>query len=65
MTLKEAREAKGYTQADLGILLNITQAAVANYESNTRKPSLDNAKNIADALDIDLIDVWRMFYNTK
>ena len=65
MTLKEARKAKGYTQSDLGILLGVTQRTISHYESNIRKPSLDHAKDIADALDIELIDVWRMFSDKR
>ena len=38
MTLKEAREAKGYSQSYVATRLNVTQGAVAKWESGKNPP---------------------------
>lgn len=46
--LKELRETKGISQKQLAVALNISQGAIGNWESGTRKPNSEYIKNIAD-----------------
>ncbi len=39
--LKELRTEKGLSQTELSIKTGISQAGIAKWESNTRKPSVD------------------------
>lgn len=48
--LKRVRNEKGLSQKALAKLLNVTQPAVAKWESGTREPSLDDLIKIADIL---------------
>lgn len=48
--LKRVRNEKGLSQKALAKLLNVTQPAVAKWESGTREPSLDDLIRIADIL---------------
>lgn len=50
--IKKFRLEKGWTQEQLGKLLNISQTMVAQYENNKRKPKLETIQKIADALDV-------------
>ena len=49
--LKELRETKGISQKQLAIALNISQGAIGNWESGTRRPNSEYIKNIADYFD--------------
>jgi transcriptional regulator with XRE-family HTH domain len=51
LTLKNAREAKGLTQAELGELSGLSQTWISHYESGRRLPSLGKLVKLADALD--------------
>ncbi|MGQ0285827.1 helix-turn-helix transcriptional regulator [Pasteurellaceae bacterium 22721_9_1] len=48
--LAKAREEIGITQSELGRQVGFRQSRIANYELNTRKPSLDDARRIVKAL---------------
>lgn len=50
--IRSIRKEKGLTQKALGELLNVTQATVGQYETNTNPPKLETLKNIADALKV-------------
>ena len=39
--IKEARLKKGYTQSDLGNLLNVSKVSICGYERGTGTPTLD------------------------
>lgn len=50
--LKELRLAKGVTLQSVASAVGITRSAVANYEANTREPSLDTLKKFCDYFDV-------------
>ena len=50
--IKKFRLEKGWTQEQLGKLLNISQTMVAQYENNKRKPKLETLQKISTALDV-------------
>ena len=52
--LRQAREAKGLSQAEVGIKLGITSAAVGHYEKGIAKPPFERAKKLARMLGIDV-----------
>lgn len=49
--IKEARKAAGMTQAELANRLGVSQAMVAQYESDSRKPKHKTLQKIAEALE--------------
>ena len=50
--IKEALLKKGYTQSDLGNLLNVSKVSVCGYERGTRTPTLDIFNKLTEVLDI-------------
>ena len=52
--LKEARLAKGWTQADLAKKTNLTPAAISQFESGDREPNLDSLKKLSEELNVPL-----------
>lgn len=50
--LKEAREAKGLSQAKLAELAGFQPSAISHFETGGRSPSFDNLKRLADALEV-------------
>lgn len=48
MRLKELREERDITQADLGKALNISPSAIGMYEQGRREPSLDVLRKLAE-----------------
>lgn len=58
--LKEARKAKGMTQAEVAHEAGISQQTYARIESGERSLRVNHAKSIADVLDVD----WTRFYET-
>ena len=55
--IKEARNAAGLTQKQLGKKLNVTQASINQFENNLRNPKLETLTKIAAALDVTLVDL--------
>lgn len=55
--LRQAREAKGLSQADIGVKLGITSAAVGHYEKGIAKPPFERAKKLARILGIDVSEI--------
>lgn len=49
--LAARRKEKGLTQAELGAEIGMAQRTVAAYESGERRPSIDVAKRLGEALD--------------
>lgn len=50
--LRKARDLRGYSQAELGILAGMPSSSVAHFETGTRKPSFDTLRNLANALNV-------------
>src|SRR6266480_888425 len=52
--IREAREAKGWTQEDLAAKAGISKGFLSDVENNKRNVSAENALKIADALGVSL-----------
>lgn len=50
--LKTARDLRGLSQAQLAAKAGLPAASVSHFESGPRKPSFDNLKALAGALDV-------------
>lgn len=50
--LRAAREYRGLTQGQLADRTKLQPSAVSHFETGTRKPSFDNLRLLADALDV-------------
>ena len=51
--IRDARKAKGFTQAELGELIGVAKTTIAGYEKN-REPTAAQLGEIADVLDVDV-----------
>lgn len=49
--VKELREAKGWSTAQLAILINKSKATVVHYETSNRYPQIKDANKLAEVLD--------------
>lgn len=52
--LKKIREEKGLSQSDLAKKAGFQTAAISHFETEQRKPSFDNLKRLADALNVSI-----------
>lgn len=50
--LLAAREKRGLSQGDLAKRAGFQASAISHFETGTRKPSFDNLRRLADALDV-------------
>jgi transcriptional regulator with XRE-family HTH domain len=50
--LKKIREEKKLSQAELAQKADLQTAAISHFETGQRKPSFDNLKRLADALNV-------------
>ncbi len=50
--LRTAREKRGLSQGDLAKRARFQASAISHFETGTRKPSFDNLRRLADALDV-------------
>src|SRR4051812_33811147 len=50
--LKAARQTRELSQDGLAKLANLQPSAISHFETGTRKPSFDNLRRLADALDV-------------
>lgn len=50
--LKAARELRGITQYELAGEAGLQPSAVSHFETGSRKPSFDNLRRLADALEV-------------
>ena len=50
--LKELREEKQLGQGALGVLVNVSQAAVAKWEAGDREPTFDMLMRLCDIFDV-------------
>lgn len=57
--IKKSRKEKGWTQAQLGEALGISQQTVAQFENKRPPRKLETLERIADALDIHIFDLIR------
>lgn len=52
--LKHLREQKGLSQNKLGNMIGVNQTTIARWEDDNRVPTIDNAIDVANALDVPL-----------
>jgi transcriptional regulator with XRE-family HTH domain len=52
MRIKEIREAKGMTAAELAKAVNTTPVSISRYETGKRKPDIFKAAEIAKVLNV-------------
>jgi len=50
--LKNAREMRKMTQNELGTKATLPSTSIAHFESGSRKPSFDNLRKLAEALEV-------------
>lgn len=50
--LRQARELRKLNQADLAARSGLQASAISHFETGTRKPSFDNLRRLADALEV-------------
>lgn len=50
--LRAAREKRGLSQRDLANRAGFQASAISHFETGTRKPSFDNLRRLANALDV-------------
>lgn len=50
--LREARELRGLSQSDLAQRAGLQPSALSHFETGGRKPSFDNLRRLADALEV-------------
>lgn len=50
--LKTIRESRGLNQSELARRASLQPSAIAHFEGNRRKPSFDNIRSLADALQV-------------
>ena len=56
-TIRELREAQGWTQLDLAIKLEVTPTTVYNWERGRYEPSASKLRAIAQAFGISMDDI--------
>jgi DNA-binding XRE family transcriptional regulator len=54
----EYRKYRGLTQKELAEIIGVQQAAIAQFESGKRDPSVKQLKKIATALDVEMDDLF-------
>ena len=57
--LRTLREEKGYSQEELGFRAHLDRTYVSGIERGIRNPALKNIARLANALDVELIDLFR------
>ena len=50
--LREVRESRGWNQAELAQRAEMQPSAIAHFEASRRKPSFDNVRRLAKALEV-------------
>ena len=56
--IKAARKKAGLTQAELASKLGISYVGVSQWENNLRNPKPETLRRIADALDVDWLELY-------
>ena len=57
MKIRELRERKGMTQAELAKAVNVSKATACQWESGLRRPSLVNLLALANVLECTIDDI--------
>ncbi len=57
MSIKSAREAKGYNQKEVAAALNVSQPTVSDWESGRKMPSRSNLLRLAEFLESSVDDL--------
>lgn len=57
--IRDIRKAKGWTQEELGSKADVSYKFVGEIERGQQNPSFDTLAKIADALGVELIDLFR------
>lgn len=52
--LRELRKTKGYSQTQLGKLINVTKVSISGYETENRTPNLETLIDLAEVLETSL-----------
>lgn len=63
--IKRFRKLKRLSQIDLAKILNISDSTLSSYERDTRKPSIEMLQEIANVLEVTVIDIQRENPNNK
>lgn len=63
--IKKARISKGYTQKELGEMIGVSQAMVAQYEANKREPKPQTIEKFADALQVPISDIYNASHELR
>lgn len=63
--IRNLRKEKGLTQKSLGELCGINEANIRKYESNKQNPKVITLKKIADALDVNYLDLLEVESHTR
>ncbi len=50
--VKRLREAKGYSQAELGKILDVSQQTISDYEKGKKQPTIVTGVDLAKALGV-------------
>lgn len=61
MSLRSIRKSNKMSQIELAEKSGIKQSTISQYECGSRKPSIKNAKRLADALGISLDEIFLLF----
>ena len=65
LRIKEVLKEKGKTAVWLGIEINVTQPSISNIVNNKVSPSLNTLQKIANALDIQIVELFENPKNTN
>ncbi|MBO5473086.1 MAG: helix-turn-helix transcriptional regulator [Lachnospiraceae bacterium] len=57
--IRMARNATGISQTELANRVGSGKSAISRYENGAQKPSLETLMRVADALDVDLVDLLK------
>lgn len=58
VNIAEKRKAKRMTQAELALLVGVSQRAIAAYELRERTPSVPTAKRLGEVLDFPWVEMF-------
>lgn len=63
--IRTLRKEKGFTQKKLGELCNINEVQIRQYELEKANPKVTTLKKIADALDVNYLDLLEVESHTR
>lgn len=59
MLIEAMRKQRRMTQTELAIAVGVTQPSISDYESGKKRPTIDTAKKLADALGCTVDDLLK------